>query len=216
MPQAEGHCATCQHSSGVAVSKIAFRFNLDRAPPGVPPECVLCPCCDPLWREIGQPPLQLPEAPVARRGLDPARPQLGPADTRSNGNATSASAPGPGPAMSDYQAALAGKRRATHTATATASVSAIATPGGRGAPGRGGAAGGGAGFDNREASAVGGAIIHPDCVCAVPSKLLTVSKEGPNKGRKFFACAKPRYDFILYAGFPFLTHQASPKPLQIS
>lgn len=30
------------------------------------------------------------------------------------------------------------------------------------------------------------------CGCGEPAKILTVQKEGPNQGRQFYACAKPR------------------------
>lgn len=30
------------------------------------------------------------------------------------------------------------------------------------------------------------------CKCGIPAKLLSVKKDGPNKGREFYACSKPR------------------------
>lgn len=175
VPQAGIHCTKCQQSRDIEVSKLVFRFNLDRAPPGVPPECVLCPCCDPLWGEIGQAPLQLPEGPRRAAGgaVHTPRAPVGHPD----GATLSSMAPVPASAGSDYQAALAGKRRvvAAHSTNAAAAV----TP--RYA----------AGPDTR-AGAGRDAVVHPDCSCPAPSKLLTVNKEGPNKGRKFFSCAKPR------------------------
>lgn len=193
MPQGVDHCSLCRQNRDVAVCKIAFRFNLDRAPPGVPPECVLCPSCDPLWRETGQPSLQLPE--TGRRGNHAGTC----AGTGGGNHSTVAAAVGvvvatPAGAvasMSDYQAALAGKRRVVaHTATSAMAANRAGSK--RGLPAA-------VGYEAREAHApfgsagtTGGGFIHPDCTCAVPSKLLTVNKEGPNKGRKFFSCSKPR------------------------
>ena len=31
------------------------------------------------------------------------------------------------------------------------------------------------------------------CNCRDPAKFLSVNKEGPNKGRNFYACAKPQW-----------------------
>jgi hypothetical protein len=37
-------------------------------------------------------------------------------------------------------------------------------------------------------------VEHIRCGCGEPCKLITVNKEGPNKGRQFYSCAKNRDD----------------------
>jgi len=56
-------CTRCQQrTGGKAITKLLFRFNLSSAPPGTPPEAVLCPSCDPLWRNAGEAALYVPTA----------------------------------------------------------------------------------------------------------------------------------------------------------
>jgi hypothetical protein len=98
---------------------------------------------------------------------------------------------------SDYQAALAGKR-VRKTVQSTLHIA----PGGQvrsHAPTNTGAAGrAGLGLPDSTAGGLGAAgpervIEQVMCGCGVPCKLLIVNKDGPNKGRPFYACAKPRY-----------------------
>jgi hypothetical protein len=39
----------------------------------------------------------------------------------------------------------------------------------------------------------GSAGAWPNCSCGVRAALLKVNKDGPNKGRSFYSCSKPRY-----------------------
>jgi len=155
----------------MAVHKILFRFLPGRAPHGVPPEVAMCPCCDPLWAAAGERPLSLP-ASSAR----PSAQQFHPPPV----NVLSVTGR---PAESDYAAALAGRKKKPATGVGAAAVQQAR-----------------AGPEVSHVSAHGGApprdVNVPVCGCGAPGKQLTVSKEGPNKGRKFFSCAKPRYDTV--------------------
>jgi hypothetical protein len=192
------------------VHLIRFRFLLDRAPPGCPPESLLCPSCDPLWSSIGHTPLTVaaghtqPRRTVASGAMAAAGgsavPLYGaPAATAVGGMPSPAGqgSTGAGLGESDYQAALAGKR-VRKTVQSTLHIA----PGGQvrsHAPATTGAAGrAGPGLPDSTAGGLGAAgpervIEQVMCGCGVPCKLLIVNKDGPNKGRPFYACAKPRY-----------------------
>lgn len=161
-PLAEESCQRCWQAKGMTVHKILFRFLPGRAPHGVPPEVSMCPCCDPLWAAAGERPLTLP----ASSARPPAQ-QMHPPPASMFGGAGATGRP----AESDYAAALAGRKKKPVAANVGAApgVSHISPHGG---PPRD--------------------VDVPVCGCGVPGKQLTVSKEGPNKGRKFFSCAKPR------------------------
>jgi hypothetical protein len=178
------------------VHKIRFRFVLDRAPPGCPPESSLCPACAPLWAAIGHTPLTVAQGRVRAVPVEAAA-RSGPTNSffvpqqPRHGAGTGATGPAPVPAAaapeSDYQAALAGKRgRKTAAAAASASLSApVAQP------------------PRTAGTDPAGAPAGPQtmCSCGAPAKLLTVAKEGPNRGRPFFSCAKPRYGTLSFATF---------------
>jgi hypothetical protein len=181
---ADERCQRCLQQKHAAVHKIRFRFLLDRAPPGCPPESSLCPACDSLWGTIGHTPLTVaqgraapaPAAPAPTRG-GPISGFFAPQQPRS-GAAGAAPAPAAAP-ESDYQAALAGKRgrKAATAALSAAFAAPIAQP-----PRA-------AGLDGAAAPGVPQTM----CSCGAPAKLLTVLKEGTNRGRPFFSCAKPRF-----------------------
>lgn len=162
--------------------KIHFRFIMDRMPPGNPPEALLCPCCDPFWASVHETPLTLPASPRPGGPAAAGRMQ-GAAHQLRQQTLTGQPAPPSREIESDYSAALAGRRKKPTAAPAAAANA--------GAPirqydrGGGGVGGGGGGGFAPEGPA-------ENCGCGVPSRQLTVSKEGPNKGRKFFSCAKSR------------------------
>lgn len=173
-PAAQETCQACLHTRRVTVHKILFHMNMSRAPHGVAPESTLCPCCDPLWSATGERPLPLPAA-----GAAPAVVGTGNAYPRT----VAAAYPTATTAMeSDYAAALAGKKKKGPLPSAV--PVGVAGGGGASAFGRGGGS---------SMQATGVIVETPMCGCNVASKPLTVSKEGPNKGRRFFSCAKSRY-----------------------
>ncbi|PAA46937.1 hypothetical protein BOX15_Mlig014717g3 [Macrostomum lignano] len=64
--------------------------------------------------------------------------------------------------------------------------------GGGGGGGFGGGGGGGSsGFGGGGGGSGGGAASGVSCKCGEPARERTVQKDGPNKGRPFFGCAKP-------------------------
>lgn len=174
---AEGEfCQRCQQASSTQVCKMNFSFFLDKAPRGIEPECMLCVACDPLWARISIAPLQLATA--------PQRQQRG-ANTASAPPARTLSEPAVSPAPhSEYAAALAGvatgrgRKNNSSNTNSTRGNNGSTSSRGRSAPPSGNS---GAGDGD-----------NVMCGCGEPSKLLTVSKEGPNKGRKFHSCSKPR------------------------
>lgn len=53
-------CEGCRSATAgrVEVMKLHVTIALATAPPGTPPESVVCPCCNDLWRQFGQEPLK--------------------------------------------------------------------------------------------------------------------------------------------------------------
>lgn len=174
---AEEICQSCRQTRGVTVHKILFRLNMSRAPHGVAPESTLCPCCDPLWSSTGERPLPLPAGTPAGAGAGN--------NYQRTASAVSTTAAIVVSSESDYAAALAGKKKKP---TVTSAVSGAGAGAGATAFHRGG---GGSSMVSITTAAE--EEESPLCGCNVASKQLTVSKEGPNKGRKFFSCVKSRY-----------------------
>ena len=174
IPTPAESCPRCLHQRHSRVCKLRFRFILERAPPGCPPESLVCPGCDPLWGEIGHTALSVVPntATAGDAGGGAARGGGGNMPEHIPHSHTTAGGGG-----SDYQAALAGKRKG-RVATTTAS-----TAKGRGSSSAGTGSGSGAGSTSAA----------PKCACGLVSKTMTVAKEGPNQGRPFYSCSKPRY-----------------------
>lgn len=168
-PVAEETCLHCRQMRGITVHKILFRLNMSRAPHGVAPESTLCPCCDPLWSTTGERPLPLPAVAPAGPGNNYQRT----ASTVSVAAAVTVSS------ESDYAAALAGKKKKPSASSAVHGAGAASTFN-RGA-------------GSSMVSSAAAVEESPLCGCNIASKQLTVSKEGPNKGRKFYSCVKSRY-----------------------
>lgn len=184
-PAAQETCQVCLQTRNMTVHKILFRLNMSRAPHGVAPESTLCPCCDPLWATTGERPLPLPAVSTTAAGVTAAGVGgnvAGNAFTRvTPAVAIATNLAGTSASESDYAAALAGKKKKKPSLPANAGVGvgAAAWPSG-----------------SRDGSTyVPPSVAEetPMCACGVASKQLTVSKEGPNKGRKFFSCAKSRF-----------------------
>ena len=98
---------------------------------------------------------------------------------------------------SDYSAALAGRKKKSVSGAAVVA----ARPDRPDAMNGGGGYGGGGRQQQQHFAPPGRAGVDAldappcgcGCGCGVAAKQLTVSKEGPNKGRKFFSCVKSRY-----------------------
>ena len=179
IPTPAESCPRCLHQRHSRVCKLRFRFILERAPPGCPPESLVCPGCDPLWGEIGHTALSVVPNTATAGGAGATNAGAGGGAVRGgSGNMpehiphSHTTAGGGG---SDYQAALAGKRKG-RVANTTAST----------AKGRGSSSAG-------TGSGAGSASAAPKCSCGLVSKTMTVAKEGPNQGRPFHSCSKPRY-----------------------
>lgn len=238
-PNAGNFCVQClQRSSGaLKVCMVDFKFILAKAPPGLEPAKIACPCCDRLWHEVGSPPMptrqfqapsrqqQQPRQQVAQNppsfiqqhpqpqhhqmqiSTDNMYPPNAMATMRTPGPNTSAYATVTTLASStttttvdltSYDAALAGL--SSRGPTSSNSVRTGGQNGGNHAnafavpsTSFGGSGGAGSGSVNTSYG-IGGApdMNHPQCLCGLPGKLCTVSKEGDNKGRTFFGCVKPR------------------------
>lgn len=174
-------CSKCAQQKHATVHKILFRFILDKAPPGTPPECSLCPSCDPLWHSIGYSSLTVPQGKQQQHPnkLPPTAVVQTNTTTARNEDAVGLSVGGvvADVSGSDYQAALAGKRSrkpAGSTSAQLVSKTVVASAG--------------------KNSSVPTELVQVMCNCPipVPCKVVTVVKDGPNKGRPFFACTKPR------------------------
>ena len=40
----------------------------------------------------------------------------------------------------------------------------------------------------------------PNCLCGAPAQMLTVKKEGPQRGRKFWKCVQRQFEFFQWIG----------------
>lgn len=211
---------------------IHCKFHMGKGPPGLDPEKTLCPCCDRLWAESGNPAMPTkgidgggggagggavavamratatvvttaatmhmttPQAPsYQQRTIH--QPQPTPATNSAMatpmsmqsffpGNVTPA-APRSDVDTSSYDAALAGlairpNRTPYNPPVARGpATSSAASFGGGSAMGTG-----------PNELPIGADPNAPLCDCQLPAKPCTVMKEGPNKGRPFYGCVKPR------------------------
>lgn len=148
---------------------LRITFSLGQAPPGTPPELDVCVCCSDIWRHLDFAPLSLALPPPPPLATAASRP---PQDIQMDYGRMEYGRPAavaPPSGMSDYGAALQGR-------------------GGRGGR-QGRPAGRGRATTTAPAALVPDA---PQCGCGSTCRVQTVSKEGPNKGRQFFTCSKPR------------------------
>lgn len=97
------------------------------------------------------------------------------------------------PVESDYAAALAGRKKKPATSVVAAAAGSVMHQGGPPQD-----------------------VDVPMCGCGVPGKQLTVSKEGPNKGRKFFSCTKPRYLDVWHWRLFATSHLSLPSTISLS
>lgn len=161
--KAEHACPRCFQRRGILVKKLALVIDIRVAPRGLPSEALVCPCCDDIWEEWDQNCLPLPPTNRQKAIVAPTSTltvaSLQVDQTYSRSNM----------ATSDYAGALTGSNAVTKgkkstsksvTVTRTAAISSVVT----------------------DSDA-------PSCSCGVAAKRLTVSKEGPNKGRPFYGCS---------------------------
>lgn len=240
-PVADRTCGACQQRVGVKVVLIHCKFHLGKGPPGLDPEKTLCPCCDRLWAESGNPAMptkgvdgvgagaatmraaatvvttgatmhmMTPQAPSHQQRIM-HQPQPPPATISAMPPGSSGGGVGggamatpmsmqsffPGTATpaatrsdvdtSSYDAALAGLAiRPTRTPY---NPPAPRGPASSSAASFGGGSGSGSGIGDVP---IGADPNAPLCDCQLPAKFCTVMKDGPNKGRPFYGCVKPRY-----------------------
>ncbi len=264
IPQENQKCARCQRESGMSVCKLLLKVNLAQAPPGLEPEMIACPVCDPLWQTIGHNPLMnvrqnrmMPPPPPANRNMasyttpqqppphqpqyqpqyQPQQPHMyqaplqqqgmmrgGPSGPStgfipaSNGYSSGPSAVAPSVevidieniASSSYGSAGGGShnsfvgRSGFVSATSNMGAPAIVTSHSR--YGATNSYNSSTSYGGSSNSAMNSSHVsidltdlssdsgngNPNCHCGIPTKLLTVNKEGTNKGRPFYSCTKPK------------------------
>lgn len=155
--------------------------NMSQAPPGCEPEYAACPCCSGIWESLYHTPMKCPR--------------------QSSQSSTS----------NRYSNEYAGSRRVTPPTTPSMSTSSeissgtnyMAAASGIGVTHRNSGRGArGSGQRNSEPTPGRGSTrdvsAGPDCNCGEPSVSRTVAKEGENKGRVFYTCAKPRGEQCKY------------------
>ncbi|CAM9932316.1 unnamed protein product, partial [Phaeothamnion confervicola] len=173
-------CATCSlggsgGGGGGEVRKLKITFQRSRIPPHIPTELLACPYCDDTLNEL----LDMDGAvrgvaPPKKRAVRAAVPQAGP-------HATSGSGCG---GIGSYGGCNGGG--------VSSRGGAGASRAGRGADASGGGAVAGAGSATRRKRREPEGNNAPNCPGhSEPCRRLIVQKEGPNKGREFFKCAKP-------------------------
>jgi DNA topoisomerase-3 len=209
-PLPDQNCQRCQQRLGVKVVLVQFKFIMSKAPLGIEPEKTICPCCDPLWAESGNPSLQTRGSIASMQsilgqniasnnfGTGPSRDvpsnslliereslhsrsaaNVAVVPTSFGGNSSS------GKETSSYDAALAGITMQVRTSAHSSSFQYSAQ-------------GFAASYPSSSSSTMPSVPMEisdpncPLCDCQIPSKLFTVAKEGPNKGRPFYGCSKPR------------------------
>lgn len=219
-------CGRCKEKSGVSVLKINIMVNLSMAPPGTPPELQVCPACDRLWRDANCEPLKLPISGISsgynvsstRSAIGSASRYLEPQGTpyrapqvedsgkgfqlQSGAGSMSASTAVSAPGAS-YIPWKSGSTTSTNypVSSSTSDYGAAAVGGDRYKAstrgGRGAARGGRGSGRGSSAHSGDGDSNNPECLCGEKSVSRTVSKEGPNKGRQFRVCPKPRLNAVV-------------------
>lgn len=212
IPQAGNICLRCQQRDGTSILKLLIKFNLATAPPGTPPEATVCPSCDQVWDTIGQAKLprkagnaapqvsnnrsmasftasasmyqpiihldQAPPIPQAYNNLSAYVPptsyvQQPQQQQQQYPNPYTSSSSNRFPPMQE-EASFSFVSHHSNPPRANSSVAS----------------------SNSSHNIINLEDMGNDdtqsCGCGVPCKLLTVNKEGPNKGRKFYSCPKPR------------------------
>lgn len=198
-----GPCQRCKAKTGYDVLKLNLSVVMSVAPPGTPPELVACPVCNRVWSESYCDALKLPVSGgmvphniAHRNGNDgPAGQHREPASLARQGgggaqwhsNAADREPRGGLNPTHPVQQPVHRSDTSDYGAAAVGGDSYRSSRGGRG--GRGAGRGNGA---HTRATAGDNDGSAPTCLCGDKSATRTVSKEGPNKGRLFYVCAKPK------------------------
>ena len=219
MPLTDVDCQTCSRKLGYRVRKLQLFFNLSKSPRGIAPEVIACPSCDRIWEDIHIAALKL-EPMGGHAGGGGGGGGMGGGGGGGGGGGQGRNGPFNAPSTSTSMSAagrgtgavtLPGRAPVRHQEypiptdqggrsgypIETSDYSAAATgvnlqngprAGGRGSSG--GRSGGGAGRGGyNTASSDENA---PVCECGVKTISVVTVKDGPNKGRPFYKCAKPR------------------------
>lgn len=195
---------------------VQFKFFLGKGPPGLDPEQILCPCCDRLWAESGNSALPtkgldgyIPAGSTANRTMNVNPPSVTTAfppismQTFLGGNSSRpvGAPPTNTAAASSYSSSMTSTAAAVTTVDLSTYDAALVgmsirpnPPPSRSNTGFPGAAP----YNtmttpNTIDMTIGADPNAPLCECQLPGKLCTVVKDGPNKGRPFYGCVKPRY-----------------------
>lgn len=163
-------CPKCSRK-GSTVHMLSVTLDREHVPPGTCMQRELCPCCDSFWRELSYAPL-------------PSKAELHPQIYEQQANP---------PVLIAYDQNTRSENRGFNfqphqpSAPVTSNYGAAATGIGFQKQTSYGASAPNYGGSNAE-------IAAPPCRCnpTTPSVQRTVYKEGPNKGRFFFTCAKGR------------------------
>ena len=199
-----GACKNCKNRSGHSILRLHLTINLSMAAPGTPPELISCPVCDRLWNDSMCQPLKLPS--TGRGDVAQVSGTYSSNGSTLGGNmnsvpmASSVSSLGSsyqwhslnsGSAerstnsghvsnrnieTSDYGAAAAGSDFYSNTSKGKQNYRGAGHPSYQ----RG----------SRSDQSDNGDV--PLCACNESSVKRTVMKDGANKGRQFWCCAKPR------------------------
>lgn len=206
-------CDRCSSQTIGNVSKLHLSIDLKKGPLPLPPEVIVCPCCDAAWGDMRCNSLKLASAENRRREYISFNDAAGNADGP-GGNAFEMMSGGSDRANINRTGTGAGvvARGANTNATTTTATSAasdycaastgegfVPIKGGRG--GRGGKGRGGRGTSGRgepSARGIGSRDAVPDmdapdsptCRCGEPKVMLVTRKPGPNQGREFYTCPK--------------------------
>ena len=200
IPIAENFCVPCSQRLGYSVKKLNLTFNLSKSPRGTPPDLVACPCCDRIWGDIHSPSLRLDpindNAGVVGRGGGGPWVDRNPVNNNQN-NSQPGGNPNNQPKSSS--GSLSNMAERSYPLPQTSDYSAAATGVNikkAGVKGGGKDSGKSNGSSNGDVRGFFNSVSQdenaPVCVCGGRAISKTTTKEGPNKGRPFYTCPKPR------------------------
>lgn len=217
MPLTDVDCQTCSRKLGYRVRKLQLFFNLSKSPRGIPPEVIACPSCDRIWEDIHIAALKL--EPMGGYAGGNAGGGMGggggggghgrngafftPSTSMSAVAAGRGSGTFPGRAPVRHQEYPLPNDQGGRSGypIETSDYSAAATgvnlqngprAGGRGSGSGGAKAGGGGGGGRGGYNTASSDENAPVCECGAKTVSVLTVKDGPNKGRHFYRCAKPR------------------------
>ena len=210
-------CVPCSKKLGFTVRKLKVTFNLSKAPRGTPPVQEACPSCDRIWEDIHSPSLRLDplngHVAVAvavaggggrgggGEGQGQGRSWIdhNPPNSYQNHHQNNSLNNIQNSYLSNQQNQNQNQSTArSYSLPETSDYSAAATGVNIKKIGKGNSKDLGKGNSNVNVD-VRGAFNNvsqdenaPTCVCGGRAITKTTTKEGPNKGRPFYTCPKPR------------------------